>query len=137
MNNTKIIILLISLLVIPNFIHAQSKQLNLEEQKNELLAAYDKITANEVKLAIIDERTANIPEDQIANSEIQDLITKYSNEIELAQRRSISIEHYLKSINHSVEIPSVRFNRFSQKIKDHINQEPLYTITGTNNSITE
>lgn len=134
----KSIILLIGLMVGPHLIHAQTKQLNLEEQKNELLAAYDKITANEVKLAIIEERTANIPEDQIINSEIQDLITKYTNEIDLARRRSISIEHYLKSINHSVQIPSVRFNRFSQEIKDHIDQEPLYTVTtDSHNSITE
>jgi DNA polymerase/3'-5' exonuclease PolX len=113
--------------------YSQTKELNLSEQIESLISSYERISISEVKLQIIAERTANIPAEELALSEIPDLIQKYSNEIEREERQVISIEHYLKSVNATVEMPFGRFSKLSSAIKIHVQNDPMYVITNPSN----
>lgn len=108
---------------------ANPKEFDQEDQVNRLFSAFDRISANESKLQIIAERTASIPPEEVENSEIQDLIVKYRSEKELAERKVVSIEHYLKSNHVVVELPRERYERFSESVKKHIDQEPMYKLS--------
>jgi hypothetical protein len=113
--------------------YTQTKELNLSEQIESLISSYERISISEVKLQIIAQRTANIPAEEMALSEIPDLIQKYSNEIEREERQVISIEHYLKSVNATVEMPFGRFSKLSNAIKIHVQNDPMYVITNPSN----
>lgn len=108
------------------------KDFNESEQINRLLSAFDRISANEHKLNTIAERTAEIPPEEIENSEIQQLIEKYQNEKEMAEKKVVSIEHFLKSKAMKVEIPRVRYDRFSESVKQRISKDKMYLITSSN-----
>jgi SMC interacting uncharacterized protein involved in chromosome segregation len=107
--------------------------LNLEQQKEELISSFERISINESKLQIIAERTATIPEEEIAQSEILALVQKYSSEKEREERQVISIEHYLKNVNATVEIPFGRFSKLSNSVKGHILSDPMYVVTNPSN----
>lgn len=108
------------------------KDFNESEQINRLLVAFDRISANEHKLRTIAERTAEIPPEEIENSEIQQLIEKYQHEKEMAEKKVVSIEHFLKSKDVKVEIPRERYERYSESVQQRISKEKMYLITSSN-----
>lgn len=105
------------------------KDFNESEQINRLLAAFDRISANEHKLNTIAERTATIPPEEIENSEIQQLIEKYQSEKVMAEKKVVSIEHFLKSKDVKVEIPRERYERYSESVKQRIDKDPIYVLS--------
>lgn len=127
------VLLFFTLLSIHFSATAQEKVADIQSQTENLISSLERISVNEIKLQIIAERTASIPQEELAQSEIPALIEKYSNDKQKAERRVISIEHYLKSVNSSVEIPEGRYNKLSDNVKAHIQNEPLYIITTTSN----
>jgi hypothetical protein len=127
------VLLFFALLSIHFSISAQEKVTDIQAQTENLISSLERISVNEIKLQVIAERTASIPQEELEQSEIPALVEKYSNDKQKAERRVISIEHYLKSVNSSVEIPEGRYNKLSDNVKAHIQKEPLYIITTSSN----
>ncbi|MCF8417086.1 MAG: hypothetical protein K9G40_12640 [Crocinitomicaceae bacterium] len=108
---------------------SDSKQVNKQDQLDNLFLAFDRFTANERKLSIISERMSSLPAEELEKPEIKELIQKYSQEKNNAERKIFSIEHYFKSVGSTIEIPQNDFNAFSESLKIRIANDSVYKIS--------
>jgi hypothetical protein len=106
----------------------EPKEFIKEDHLTTLFMAFDQITVCDKKLFIINERIATIPKAEINETQINELIKKYSNDKDRLKRKVVSIEHLLKTNSINIQIPKERFDRFSDSIKQHIINDNMYSL---------
>lgn len=107
---------------------SQTKQLDVAGQVDNLMVSLDDLSFTQKKIQIIQDRIEGIPQEDVDQSGIPDMLISLNNEKERRERIIASTEHYLNSIGAEVEISLEKFESYTPEVQDHISSNELYKI---------
>ncbi len=108
--------------------NAQTKQLNVADQVDNLIVSLDDLSFTQKKIQIIQDRIEGVPQEEVDQSGIPNMLISLNNEKERRERIIASTEHYLNSIGAEVEISVEKFESYTPEVQDHISSNELYKI---------
>lgn len=108
--------------------YAQTKQLDVAGQVDNLMVSLDDLSFTQKKIQIIQDRIEGIPQEDVEQSGIPDMLISLNNEKERRERIIASTEHYLNSIGAEVEISAEKYESYTPEVQDHISSNELYKI---------